>query len=163
MKKFFTVTILLLTLGAGCTSNLTPGGTTTTPTPTTTSAATSTLVTYYVSNAQSVKYCNGADMDSTGYKQTVNQKVTSQVVGQLSTEEKIKQTLAAAVAASEFKDSPYTRVASTTFDSGTVTLYPGLGWAGSSIFMCAWQPFVEKQLEQFPEVKQIKWSEATNY
>ena len=74
----------------------------------------------------------------------------------LTLEEKIKTTLALGAEAESF-DTSYTRTASITYENGLVTMHSASGWAGSSIFYCRWTPFVEKNLEQFEEVKQIRW------
>lgn len=154
MQKYFVPVIILLTLGAGCAkqpSNDAPSGEGNAPK--------STPVSYYISPSQNdkTKFCNGGDMDSAGYKGALTTGVSTSVLGTLSTEDKIKVTLQKAVAVSGTFDEVYARTASTTFSNGTVTMYPAGGFAGVSIFMCAWQPFVEKQLEQFPEVKKIEW------
>ena len=122
----------------------------------------STSIIYYTADGSDVrlKFCNGADMDSEGYKKALTASVSKSVLGKLSTEEKIKTTLNSAAMNQQFDDI-YTRIASTTFENGVVTLRPAAGWAGGSIFMCAWKPFVEKNLEQFAEVKSVEWKYAT--
>jgi hypothetical protein len=97
-------------------------------------------------------------MDSVGYKAALTKKVSKTVPGILTTaEEKIRTTLRLAVADAGTFGENYALTADTTFENGIVTMHSANGWAGSSIFYCAWKPFVEKNLEQFPEVKKIKW------
>ena len=159
MKKFILPIIMLVTLGAGCL----PVVRNQQPTPLTV-APTNTTITFFGPKNQGDKiaYCNGAEMDSARFKNSLTKMITKVVPGDLTLKQKIVATLT--YAANDLQgfneDGTYTRAASITFENGTVTLYPAGGWAGSSIFMCAWQPFVEKQLEQFPEVKKVEWSEV---
>ncbi len=156
MKKLILPLVFLVTMGAGCATADQPIAATSTP------QKLETTITYYVAQNADVRtqFCNGADMDSAGYKNAVATKQTKVVPGKLLTFEQIKAVLKAA-AAVDFADSPYTLIDKTTFDNGVVTLHPAGGWAGSSIFLCAWKPFAEKQLEQFPEVKSVKWEVAS--
>jgi len=120
--------------------------------------ATTSIVYYLLDKpAGSPNFCDGENMDSIGYKAALTKKVTQIVPGSLTTEEKIKATLRLAVADSGSFGENYALTANTTFENGIVTMHSANGWAGSSIFYCAWKPFVEKNLEQFPEVKEIKW------
>lgn len=158
--QFVAISAFLLLLGAGCAGQTYYQA----PAPTTTVAAPgNTTITYYVSAAKSAVYCNGADMDSAGYKKSINIEVTRDLNVKLNLQDQIIKTLQMAAADTEFNGSDdYTRLASTTYNNGVVTLYPASGWAGVSIFNCAWQPFVQKQLEQFPEVKKVEWSAVSN-
>lgn len=159
MKQYILPVAALLILGAGCTSSVSVGlQPTSTVGITTTPVKQETTLTYYTSAKPYTTFCNGTDMNSAGYKQSLTEKNTKTVPGVLLVEDIIKNTLISAANNSDFVSSGlYTRIASTTFSNGVVTVRPASGWAGSSIFMCAWQPFVEKQLETIPEVKQIKW------
>jgi len=173
MKKIIVVAFMFVVLGAGCARGGNPSvpsagnkpSVTTTPAPTPTpepDIATTSTITYYVSSDPKARitYCGGPT-DSVGYKKTLTVEVSKEMNIQFVGEEKIKKTLEMAVADTDFWNSPYTRVASTTFENGVVTVRPAGGFAGVSLFMCAWQPFVEKQLTQFPEVKQVKWEPAS--
>lgn len=118
-------------------------------------------ITYYLLQGPN-SFCNGENMDSAGYKIALTKKVTQNEqneAGNPTTEEKIKTTLRLAASAQSFSPA-YTRIASTTFKDGVVTMHSASGWAGSSIFYCAWKPFVEKNLEQFAGVKEIQWLNA---
>lgn len=117
-----------------------------------------TTITYYLlaKSEDSSKYCNGENMNSPAYKQALSKKMTKIVSNSLTVEERIKITLNLAAERQSFNQS-YTRIASTTFANGILTMNSASGWSGVSIFYCAWKPFVEKNLEQFAEVKEIKW------
>lgn len=151
MKKNITLSIILLgsILLAGCSQQQT-------------SKIPNTSITYYLFGVpeSSPNFCDGENMDSAGYKAALTKKITQIVPGSLTTEEKIKTTLSLAVADSGSFSENYARTASTTFENGIITMHSADGWAGSSIFYCSWKPFVEKNLEQFPEIKEIKWVSA---
>lgn len=119
-----------------------------------------TTITYYLlhlpKSATLTTFCSGNTMDSAGYKVALTQKITRTEPGNMTVEQKIKTTLGLAADDQRFNQI-YTRTDSTTFENGVVTMHSASGWAGASIFYCAWTPFVEKNLEQFAEVKEIKW------
>ncbi|MFA6424012.1 MAG: hypothetical protein WCV83_01710 [Candidatus Magasanikbacteria bacterium] len=119
---------------------------------------TQTQISYYFTGgvADVSNFCDGEKMDSASYKAAITKRVVQIVTGNLTTEEKIKTTLSLAADAELF-DQTYTRIARTVFENGIVTMHSADGWAGSSIFYCGWKPFVEKNLEQFQEVKRIEW------
>lgn len=123
-----------------------------------TATTNSTSITYYILEKLNTNntFCNGADMDGVGFKAALTKKITTSVPGNLTTEEKITKTLSLAAAANNFNAS-YARVEEVLYKNNVVSMGPADGWAGSSIFYCAWKPFVEKNLEQFPEVKEIIW------
>ncbi|MDO8509605.1 MAG: hypothetical protein Q7S24_00500, partial [bacterium] len=114
-----------------------------------------TTITYYLLQTKNT-FCNGGNMDSVGYKNALTKKITLTELSRITTTEKIKITLRLAADAQKFNDA-YTNIANTTFVNGVVTMNSAGGWPGSSIFYCAWKPFVEKNLEQFAEVREIKW------
>ena len=165
MKKIIALISVLFgaVLLVACSQPQTGGAQPTRPVPITQQPATekpveSTVVTYYLLPDGSPSFCDGMNMDSIGYKAALTKKVTQIVPGSLTTEEKIKATLRLAVADSGSFGENYALTANTTFENGIVTMHSANGWAGSSIFYCAWKPFVEKNLEQFTEVKEIKWA-----
>jgi hypothetical protein len=128
---------------------------------TTPGTATTSIVYYLLDKpAGSPNFCDGENMDSVGYKAALTKKMTQTVPGNLAIEEKIRATLRLAVADSGSFGENYALTADTTFENGIVTMHSANGWAGSSIFYCAWKPFVEKNLEQFSDVKEIKWGSA---
>lgn len=167
MKIIITLNSLLLGLGVfiltGCTQQQTSPiqSTVTIPTvqqPTVDQPVASTSIMYYHFNKLdgSPDFCDGENMDSAGYKAALTEKTTQTVPGSLTIENKIITTLGLAADAEGF-NQVYANTAATTFENGTVTIHSANGWAGSSIFYCSWKPFVEKNLEQFLEVKKIKW------
>lgn len=118
----------------------------------------STPITYFILEEKNTNetFCNGDDMDSIGYKAALTKKINTDVLGILTTEEKIIKTLSLAVDANSF-DPSYARIKEISYKNNVVSMGPAEGWAGSSIFYCAWKPFVEKNLEQFTDVKEIIW------
>lgn len=114
-----------------------------------------TTITYYLLRGSN-SFCDGENMDSTGYKSSLTKKIIQTVPGSLTIEERIKTTLVLAAEAQSF-NKMYTRTDNITFENGIVTMHSASGWAGSSIFYCAWTPFVERNLEQFGEIKKINW------
>lgn len=122
------------------------------------SALSDTSIVYNIleKNKTNETFCNGADMDSIGFKAALTKKISTTVPGNLTIEERIIKTLSMAAAANSF-DASYARINEVSYKNNIVFMGPADGWAGSSIFYCAWKPFVEKNLEQFPEVKEIMW------
>lgn len=128
------------------------------PTPLPTSTVTQ--VTYYLLDQPSSEknaYCDANTMDRAGYKKALTKKITRSEQSSLSTLEKFKLTLRLAADAQSFTPI-YTRIANITFENGIVTMHSADGFAGSSIFYCTWKPFVEKNLEQFSEIRKIEWA-----
>ncbi len=117
-----------------------------------------TSITYYVLEKKNVNetFCNGADMDEVGFKAALTKQINVTVPGNLTIEERIIKTLSLAAVANSFESS-YARVDEVAYKNNVVSMGPANGWAGSSIFYCAWKPFVEKNLEQFSDVKEIIW------
>jgi len=122
-------------------------------------------VTYFTSIENYTNFCNGEKSDSAGYKLSMTKKTTAQVL----VPEKIPNfyvsraiNLTVSEAAKESGLSPnlveaddYNYIIYNGVD--TVYIAPTEGWAGVSIFLCAWKPLVEKNLEQFSMVKKIVW------
>ncbi len=161
------MTLPLLMLGAGCVTKISDLDSTPVVTATAVDsrdeANKTTEITYSVSTntTDPVRFCDGSNMDSKAYKNSLTNKVTQTVSGHLTTEEKIKKTLSLAAEAQGFH-STYTQISNVTFENGKVIMHSANGWAGASIFYCAWTPFVEKNLEQFSEVKEIQWQAGQN-
>lgn len=159
MKKIFIITAIFgaLTLaGFGCTKINEQG----TPAPITAKPVTE--IKYYISPNgadNKLKYCNGADMDSAGYKKTLTKEVTTTVEGTLTGSELAMKTIQLAAEAEGLNSN---NIADQTdfikIVGDTAYIKPAEGWAGVSIFLCAWTPFVEKQLEQFTEIKKVIWA-----
>lgn len=118
----------------------------------------SNLITYFILDKANTNqtFCNGNNMDSVGFKAALTKKIDINDFDDLTVEEKIIKTLSLAAAANSFS-KPYTRIEEISYKNNIVYMGPVEGWAGSSIFYCAWKPFVEKNLEQFKEIKEIIW------
>lgn len=116
--------------------------------------------TYLISSEDSVKYCNGADMNSDAYRQTIN------VSKPLTLTEKnptLKQTIAAVINAATTGNCQ--RLASNfglSSDGSTVYIAPIDAWAGVSITMCSCQPQVEVNLLRLPGIKKVTWLPAVS-
>lgn len=112
--------------------------------------------TYLTSSEETTAYCDGANMDSEGYRATL----TVQHTGTLSpssptTLEIIRATIDAATTG-----MCHTAMSEATFTEkeGVVTISPIDAWAGVSIAMCSCKPQVEVNLLQIPGIKQVIWS-----
>lgn len=117
-----------------------------------------TTVTYFVSPNEYIKYCNGEDMDSAGYKKSITRKMSNLVEGDdLSLEQKAKIAINEASALANLGDITSIDNNYLKISGNTAYLKPVEGWAGVSIFLCAWQPLVEVNLLQYPEIKKIIW------
>lgn len=119
-----------------------------------------TKISYYISpngSEDKTKYCNGADMDSEGYKETLTKKVTVTAAGKLTGDVLINRTLNLAAQAAGFSPNPAETEDVVKVVNGTAEISPIEGWTGISIYLCAWKPFVEKNLEQFSEIQNIVW------
>lgn len=101
-------------------------------------------------------FCNGDVMNPVGYKSSLTQKTVTPHSDNTTTLENIIKTLQIASPLNSF-NPPYTNIENVSFHDNTVYMGPINGWAGSSIFSCAWIPFVEKNLEQFANIKNIIW------
>lgn len=112
-------------------------------------------ITYLISKEDRTKYCNGADMDSAGYKKTIIIEATTTTTEADKTEtELIKNTIIAATAGmcqNVMKQLDF-KVA-----SGTAYIPPIDGWAGMSIVMCSCKPEVEVNLLRIPGIIQVIW------
>jgi hypothetical protein len=159
-KKLFVFLSLgaLLLVGAGCLAENQNGNTNAnanvSPEPA------KTTISFLVSTGDKLKYCNGADMASEEFGKTITKTLTKDVpLADLSRNESIKQSI---VAASE--EESLTNIVDQGNDflkiaGDTAYLAPIDGWAGVSIFLCAWKPLVEVNLLNFSEIKKVVWVE----
>ncbi len=154
MKKFLFIIALLALFTAGC--NLVP--TTQNQTPVNHPVITHSFVSFLVSPDVYTKYCDGVNMDSAGYRKSLTKLETQVVTGNLSTNAEIAKeavilTSKAATLETMIDNNPdFVRII-----GDTAYMKPIDGWAGVSIFLCAWQPLVEINLLQFPEIKNVAW------
>jgi hypothetical protein len=117
-----------------------------------------TNLSFLTSKDEYIKYCNGADMDSEGFRKTITKTITITIPAiNLSREELIKQSVVAASEQAQLDtaisiDQNFLKIV-----GDTAYIRPIEGWAGVSIFLCAWKPLVEVNLLRFPEIKKVEW------
>jgi len=118
-------------------------------------------LTFLIPTQDYLKYCNGADMDSDGFRKTITQKETVTISEtNLSSEQLANKmlTLAAQQASLTFPQSNENPLNYIKIKDQTAYIEPTEGWAGVSIFLCFWKPFVEVNLLQFPGIKNVIWT-----
>lgn len=112
-------------------------------------------LTFLTSTKDTNTYCNGADMDTEGYRKTITEKSSVQTTEtNLTTTEIIKETLSAATTG--MCHDVITKL-NITENAGTVTIPTTEGWAGISIVMCSCRPLVEVNLLQIPGITKVIW------
>jgi len=115
-------------------------------------------VSLLISTEDKLKYCDGAIMDSEGYKKTLTKEFeVSSLENNLSRAEFIRKSLVLAANQSglnfpQAESENYIKII-----NDTAYVAPTEGWAGVSISLCSWQPFVEVNLLRFPEIKKVEW------
>lgn len=117
--------------------------------------AKNTDINYLVSSADMAKFCNGADMDSDGFRKTITVKKTvTATKADLTTLELVQETLAAATGdrCVEVLNKANIKVA-----NGVVTMAPVEGWAGVSISLCGCKPLIEVNALQVPGITKVVW------
>jgi hypothetical protein len=118
-----------------------------------------TKISYLISDKNQITYCNGNNMDSDAYRKTITKLVTETIKAKsLSKEDLIKETLTRAS-----KKAQLTKVIDANQDfikieNETAEFAPIDGFAGVSIFLCAWKPLMEENLKRFPEIKKVEWA-----
>lgn len=170
MKKFYLLCgLIILLLSTGCQKQFNQEQQTTNPgsqvtnqdlMPTNISPTpNNTIITYFISPADPLQYCNGGDMDSQGYRATITKKIATSIPEtNLSREQLIKKTIQIANQQSQNNFSQAENNNNYIKISGaTAYIEPTDGWAGVSIALCSWQPWLEVNLLQFPEIKKVVW------
>lgn len=125
-----------------------------------------TSITYFLPTEDKLKYCNGADMDSAGFEKTITSRVEKQYYGQFASDEAlVNEALSAAAEAGGFSPNPVKDSGNAYIKLKDKTAYiaPTEGWAGVSIFLCAWKPFVETNLKQFSFIEKIVWTSTEEW
>ncbi|OGY40903.1 MAG: hypothetical protein A2Y82_03470 [Candidatus Buchananbacteria bacterium RBG_13_36_9] len=112
---------------------------------------------FYTSPDPYTKYCNGADMDSAGYKNSLTKSNTISIAGKLSRTDIIKMSVRQASKNANLETITNSEPDFLKIIGDTTYLKPIDGWAGVSIFLCAWKPLVEVNLLHFPEIKKVEW------
>jgi len=161
-KKFFVFLSLgaLLLVGAGCLAENQNGNTNANANANVAPEPAKTTISFLVSTGDKLKYCNGADMASEEFGKTITKTLTKDVpLADLSGDELIKQSIIAASGKESLTNivdqgNDFLKIA-----GDTAYLAPIDGWAGVSIFLCAWKPLVEVNLLNFSEIKKVVWVE----
>lgn len=115
-------------------------------------AATTTIL---LSTADSLKYCNGADMDSEGFRKTITKNETIVLPDTDRTDEERVRSILKQVAG----DSCKTFVDQVEFsiEKDKIVFTPLNAWAGISITMCSCKPLIEENLLLIPGIKEVVW------
>jgi hypothetical protein len=115
------------------------------------------LPAYIISYEDPNKYCNGADMDSEGYRRTIKGRKFIIGTGDFSSAaERVVATLKAA--AGERCQQVYDAVKDgITVVNGVATMPPIGGWAGVSIALCNCKPLFELNALMVPGVDKVVW------
>ena len=112
-------------------------------------------ISYLISKEDPTKYCNGADMDSAGYRKTIITEATTTAPKANMTEtELVKNTI---IAATTGMCQDVMKQLDFKVTSGTAYIPPIEGWAGVSITMCSCKPQVEVNVLKIPGIKQVIW------
>jgi hypothetical protein len=118
----------------------------------------STTLTVLTSSNDPNTFCNGADMDSEGFRKTLTAK---KIVTLPSTDrtdgERIKSILDAASNNRCQNTTDMIANDGFTMSSGTFAIKPIEGWAGVSIELCACKPLIEENLLLLPGIKTVVW------
>jgi len=156
MKKIISVSILTLGIFfvAGCTFQ-----TTTTINPGTGQQVITQpakTLSYLISTETATKYCDGVNMDSTGYRKTITTEVVTKIdVSNMTPAELAK---AIVVAATTGQCQTVLQQNNITVEGDTVSIAPIDGWAGISITMCSCKPQIEVNLLRMPGIKKVVYN-----
>ena len=136
----FTALASLIILGAGCQKAPVVNPDTTT---------------IMVSTEDANKYCNGADLDSKGYRKTITQEKTIELAAANLTQAELIKTIVLAATTGNCRSA----LQELNFEmrDGTIHIPPIEGWAGVSIAMCSCRPQVEMNLLYSFGVREVIW------
>ncbi len=112
-------------------------------------------VTYLISSEDTTKYCNGIDMKSDQYRQTITVPVTKTAPANLTQTELVKFVVNAATTGMCQTALGESNISVT---NGVVQIPPLDGWAGISIALCSCRPQVEVNLLRLPGITSVNWS-----
>jgi hypothetical protein len=118
--------------------------------------ATSTVINYLISKEETNKYCNGADMNSDAYRQTITVPMSSTTPEINLTTAQLAKNIAI-LSTSGMCQSVLRQLGDFSVASSTVQIPPIEGWAGVSITMCYCQPQVEVNLLRLPGITKVVW------
>lgn len=102
-------------------------------------------------------YCDGAIMDSEGYRKTITKPKTVTLADRPANEARRLQSIV--VAATNGMCREIMKATPLKLESGVVHVPPVSGWAGMSITMCTCRPEVEVNLLRVPGVAKVVWEE----
>ena len=112
-------------------------------------------ITYLTSKQAATKYCDGAKMNSAGYRKTItNLVVTNIPKDTLLLSQLAKQTIALATTG---KCQAVMEKTDLAIVNGEVQIAPIDAWAGVSITMCSCVPQVEVNLLRIPGITKVTW------
>lgn len=122
------------------------------------STATSTTAnetTILVSDQDTTKFCNGADMDSAGYAKTITKEkyVTLPSANQPTAE--LAKSIAVLATSGQCQEA--LKQLDFKVTGGTVHIPPIDAWAGVSIALCSCKPQVEVNLLRLPGINKVVW------
>lgn len=107
------------------------------------------------SKSDTTKYCNGADMDSEGYRKTIVAPKTVTLPSADLSGAKLAKAVAVLATTGQCHDALSQMDFTMTGD--TINIPPMDGWAGISIAMCSCKPQVEVNLLRLPGVNKVVW------
>lgn len=125
-------------------------------------STTTKTITYFISQEDTTKYCNGEEMDSAGYQKTITTKESTTTLEINPTKIQVIKTVLNA-ATTGMCNTVLSQL-DITENNGIVYIPQIEGWAGVSIAMCSCKPQVEVNLLQIPGITKIIWSATvTNF
>lgn len=114
------------------------------------------IVSYVISTEDPTLYCNGADMDSEGYRQTIKREQSASTTLIHPTKvQMIKEIIDLATTGTCREAFGALDI---TEEDGTVTIPPFDGWAGVSIVLCRCRPEVEVNLLRISGITDVVWA-----
>ncbi len=109
--------------------------------------------TILVSTKDAMTYCNGADMDSAGYRQTITKKQDLRVPMNQTVIERARSV----IAATSGSCGGAIDISKITLKDKVIHIPPFDGWAGVSIAMCSCKPTLEVNVLHVPGIERVVW------
>ncbi len=113
------------------------------------------VISYLVSTEDPTKYCNGDNMDSAGYRETITIPKSTSTPELAPTKLQIIKATIDAATTGMCRDAM--DQLDITENNGTVYIPPIDAWAGVSIVMCYCKPQVEVNVLHIPGIKDVVW------
>jgi hypothetical protein len=110
---------------------------------------------YLISEEETTKYCNGVDMNSEGYQNTITVKKSTTTSDVNPTNLQIIKTVINSATSGMCKEA--ISQLNIKEDAGVVSIPPIDAWAGVSITMCSCKPQIEVNLLQIPGITKVIW------